>query len=86
MLSDPQLSEEIKSYEASLRPFALRLVGRDGAELDDLVQEGRISVWTALAQDLPPSMDIAYKRMLAWVRHLKPQNPIPYEDIERADG
>lgn len=82
MLTDPQLSEAIKGYEAALLPLALRLVGRDGADLDDLIQEGRISVWQALKLDKVPSLDIAFKRMLMWVRTLRPQNPAPYQDME----
>jgi DNA-directed RNA polymerase specialized sigma24 family protein len=85
-LSDPALSEAIKGYETALLPFAQRLVGRDGAELDDLVQEGRISIWGALAKGVPPSMDTAFNRMRMWCRHLKPQNPVDYLEIERADG
>ena len=80
-LADPQLSEAIKGYEAALLPLALRLAGRDGAELDDLLQEGRISVWQALERGVVPSMYVASKRMLMWVRHLRPQSPAPYEDM-----
>lgn len=81
-LADPALSEAIKGYEAALLPLALRLAGRDGAEVDDLLQEGRISVWQALRQGLEPNLTIAFKRMLMWVRTLRPQNPAPYEEIE----
>ena len=87
MLSDPQLSETIKGYEAALVPLALRLVGRDGADLDDLIQEGRISIWQALKRGVTPSLDIAFKRMQMWVRHLRPQNPADYMDMEEwVDG
>ena len=82
MLADPQLSEAIKGYEAALLPLALRLRGRDGAEVDDLVQEGRLSIWHALANGKTPSLDIAFKRMQMWVRHLRPQNPAEYVDME----
>lgn len=79
---DPQLSEAIKGYEAALLPLALRLAGRDGAEVDDLMQEGYISVWQALKNEVEPSLTIAFKRMLMWVRTLRPQTPAPYEEIE----
>ena len=82
MLSDPQLSEAIKGYEVALLPLALRLAGRDGAEVDDLMQEGYISIWQALKNGRTPSLVIAYKRMIDWVRHLRPQNPAPYADME----
>lgn len=81
---DPQLSEAIKSYEAALLPMALRLAGRDGAEVDDLMQEGYISIWQALKNGVEPSLVVASKRMLMWVRTLRPQNPSPYEDMEHA--
>lgn len=86
MLTDPALSETIKGYEALLLPLALRLAGRDGAEVEDLIQEGRISVWQALKNGAEPSMYIASRRMLMWVRTLRPQNPAPYEEIEAWDG
>jgi DNA-directed RNA polymerase specialized sigma24 family protein len=81
-VKDPQLSEAIKGYEMSLMSLALRLAGRDGAEVDDLLQEGRISIWQAIKNGAEPSLAIAFKRMLAWVRTLRPQNPAPYEEIE----
>lgn len=81
-LTDPALSEAIKGYEAALLPLALRLAGRDGAEVDDLMQEGRISIWQALKQGIEPSLAVAFKRMLMWIRTLRPQNPAPYEEIE----
>ncbi len=81
MLTDPALSTEIAEYEGELLRLALRLRGRDGADLDDLLQEGRISVWAALVNDKPVSLTVAFKRMLLWVRHLRPQNPAPYSDM-----
>jgi hypothetical protein len=88
---DPQLSEAIKGYEAALLPLALRLAGRNGAEVDDLIQEGRISLWGPLAEGTTPSLDICFFRMKMWCRHLIPQNPGPYEEMdllvgERFDG
>jgi DNA-directed RNA polymerase specialized sigma24 family protein len=80
-LSDPALSEAIKGYEMSLMSLALRLVGREGAEVDDLMQEGRIVVWQALVRGLVPSMVLAYKRMISWVKYLRTQNPAPYEEM-----
>lgn len=86
MLSDPKLSEMIATLEVALVPLARRLVGRNGAELDDLIQEGRISIWQALSRNVTPSSDVSYKRMLQWCRHLQPQNPAPYEDMSWADA
>jgi hypothetical protein len=88
VLADPQLSEAIKSYEVALLPLALRLRGgRVGAEVDDLMQEGRMSIWHAIKNGKTPSLDIAFKRMQMWVRHLAPQNPADYVDMEEwVDG
>jgi hypothetical protein len=80
-LTDPQLSEVIRGYEKQLLPLALRLRGRDGADLDDLLQEGRISIWAAVRRDRVPSLDVAFKRMQNWVRHIQLQNPAAYEDM-----
>lgn len=85
-LTDPHLSKLIKSYEPMMHPLARRLSGRDGAEYDDLMQEGRVAVWQAIENGKTPSTDIAYKRMLNWLRHLRPQNPSPYDEILVLDG
>lgn len=79
--TDPQLSEVIRGYEAALLPLALRLRGRDGADLDDLLQEGRISIWAAVRRGRVPNLDVAFHRMQDWVRHIRLQNPAPYEDM-----
>lgn len=80
-LTDPQLSEAIRGYEKQLLPLALRLRGRDGADLDDLMQEGYISIWAALRRGRVPNLDVAFKRMQNWVRHIQLQNPAAYEDM-----
>lgn len=84
-MTDPQLSEVIKGYEAALLPLALRLAGRDGAEVDDLMQEGFISIWSALENGVTPSMGIAFKRMLAWIRYIRPHTPCAYTDMLELD-
>lgn len=80
-ITDPLLSAQIKSYEPMLHPLARRLSGRDGAEEDDLMQEGFIAVWQCIAAGKTPSKDICYKRMLNWLRHIRPQLPAPYDEI-----
>lgn len=85
MLTDPALSLEIAEYEPELLRLALRLRGRDGAEVDDLVQEGRISIWAAISKGTTPSLAIAFRRMLMWVRTLRPQSPAPYHDLLEYD-
>lgn len=91
MLTDPELSDAIKGYEKALHPLAKRLEGRNGADYQDLIQEGRISLWGPLATGTVPSLEICFSRMKMWVRHLVPQNPGPYEEMdlvigERFDG
>lgn len=85
MLTDPALSDAIRGYEAALLPFALRLAGRNGAEVDDLMQEGRLSLWGPLREGRLPSLEVCSLRMKQWVRHLQPQNPCPYQELEWAD-
>ena len=85
MLADPELSDAIKSYAKALHPLAKRLEGRNGADYQDLIQEGYISLWGPLAEGFTPSLDICLLRMKMWVRHLASQNPGPYEEIAR-DG
>ncbi len=80
-LSDPMLSDQIKAYEKDLHPLALRLVGRDGAEYDDLMQEGYIAIWQCLIKGIVPSMTVVFGRMLNWIRHIRLQNPAAYYEI-----
>lgn len=72
-------SAQIAAYEDACTAIARRLVGRNGAELDDLVQEGRIFVWQSLERGVKPSADMIRNRMVDYVRWLGRQTPIPYE-------
>lgn len=56
-------------------------MGRNGAEEDDLVQEGRIHIWLSLSRGIHPSAEMIENRMKDWVRLLDPQNPVPYETL-----
>ena len=80
-LLEPQLSSAIEAQDAMLHPLAMRLQGRDGADYDDLMQEGRISVWRDIAAGREPQEYFAWQRMLSWLRHIKIQNPRPYADM-----
>ena len=60
-------------------------MGWNGAELDDLVQEGLISVWWALQRDRTPSQRIIEFQMRKWVRTLGGQMPADYVDIVSLD-
>ena len=53
-----------------LESVARGFVGRNGAELDDLVQEGRLSIWQAVGRGVTPSRDIVIARMQDWVRYV----------------
>ena len=72
-------SEQVASYEAACRALARRYVGRNGADLDDLVQEGRILVWQSLQRGVHPAADMIENRMRSYVRWLGRQYPVPYE-------
>jgi DNA-directed RNA polymerase specialized sigma24 family protein len=86
-LLDPQLSSAIEAQEAMLHPLAMRLRGRDGADYDDLMQEGRMSVWQDLLAGREPQEYFAWQRMLKWIRHIKIQNPKPYAELfQLTDG
>ena len=74
-------SEQVAAYEAACSALARKYVGRNGAEHDDLVQEGRIFVWQSLERGIPPSAEMIENRMRDYVRWLGRQTPIPYEAL-----
>lgn len=64
------MDEQVRGYLGLCEQAARKLVGRNGAEFDDLVQEGLISAWWALKHDIVPSASIVELRMLQYVRWL----------------
>lgn len=62
---------ELAAYQPLVKNLARKYVGRQGAEWDDLVQEGMISVWEALRRDNIPSAEVVQYAMLQWVRFLR---------------
>jgi hypothetical protein len=54
------------------------------AELDDLIQEGWITCWNALAKGVQPSDQIIEGRMQNWVRFLLRHDGASYEQIMEA--
>jgi DNA-directed RNA polymerase specialized sigma24 family protein len=77
-------SAEVADYEPWLTRVSRPYVGRHGAELDDLVQEGRIATWQALSKGIRPSPDVVRFRMSGWVRLLARQRrheTAPYESL-----
>lgn len=49
-------------------------MGRFGAELDDLVQEGAEFVWQSLEKGIPPKEEHIQNRMRNWVRKMEYQS------------
>lgn len=64
---------EIGAYAGLVKSLAEKLVGRNGAELGDLMQEGRIFVWQSLARGIQPVPGLIEARMQSWVRLLGTQ-------------
>lgn len=75
------LNEGVAAYSDAVTSWARRYVGRNGAELDDLVQEGLICVWQTLEKGVTPSREVIEGRMKNWVRFLGRQVPANYEDM-----
>ena len=71
----------VESIDSAIRTYwypevkriAKRYVGRHGAELDDLVQEGIIFVWQSLQRGIIPKEDLIRARMRNWCRTLEYQ-------------
>lgn len=61
--------------------LARRYEGRNGAEVDDLVQEGLINVWLCLDKGKTPSKEIIAGRMKNYVDWLGRQQPTDYEKM-----
>lgn len=51
-----------------------------GAEYDDLVQEGLISVWQSLQRGVNPAL-VVENRMRDYLRYLGRQTPVSYEEL-----
>jgi DNA-directed RNA polymerase specialized sigma24 family protein len=75
------MDEQVRAYRGLCEQLARMFVGRNGAELDDLVQEGLIDVWRALEREVTPSARIVQLRMLKYVQWLGRQHPVDYEDM-----
>lgn len=68
------MNGQVAAYRGLVESLAHKFVGREGAEFDDLVQEGLINVWQTLERGVTPAADIIEKRMLSWVEYLAGQN------------
>lgn len=66
-------SADVAAYEGWIEHLARPYIGRQDAELDDLMQEGRIAVWQTLQKGIRPSAGVVQGRMSNWVRLLARQ-------------
>lgn len=75
------MNTAVGAYKSTVENLAQQFVGRNGAEFDDLVQEGLINVWQSLMRKVTPSADIIEDRMKNYVRWLGRRLPTPYEAL-----
>lgn len=68
----------VASIAARLAPMGRRLSIL--AEEDDLIQEGLIYVWRALAHGVTPSADIIEKGMRSYIRKASSKKSEPLQD------
>ena len=71
----------IAHWIPDIERIAWKFYGRNGAELDDLIQEGMISVWKNLEDGNSPSKTAIKNRMVDWTRYCKKQNNKTYEEL-----
>ena len=64
----------IECWLPDITRIAWKFTGRNGAELDDLIQEGMISVWKSLEAGRNPSKTAIKNRMIDWTRFLNQRN------------
>jgi DNA-directed RNA polymerase specialized sigma24 family protein len=63
-------SEDVAAYRGMVAQIARRYIGAQGAEFDDLEQEGLISVWRVLSQgNYRPSAKVIHNACIDWVRY-----------------
>jgi DNA-directed RNA polymerase specialized sigma subunit len=75
------VDHKIESWLPDITRIAMKFRGRAGAELDDLVQEGMISVWKALDSGACPSKTAIKNRMIDWCRYLDKNHTNSYEVV-----
>jgi hypothetical protein len=79
------MNAAVAAYKVTVEDLARQFVGRNTAEIDDLVQEGLIHCWQSLERGVAPSADMIENRMRDYVKYLGflqgkgSKNPIPYE-------
>ena len=72
------INDRVADYSGLVESLAHKFVGRNGAEFDDLVQEGLINVWQTLERGITPAASVIEDRMKNWVRYLGRTSPVDY--------
>jgi DNA-directed RNA polymerase specialized sigma24 family protein len=86
------MNDRVAEYRDAVEAIALRVSRgavaiRNGAEYDDLAQEGLIAVWQTLERGLTPAAHMIENRMIDYVRFLGTQigasrdGSVPYEAL-----
>jgi DNA-directed RNA polymerase specialized sigma subunit len=75
------INDQVAEYRGLVESLARKFVGRNGAEHDDLVQEGLIHVWQALTRSITPAAAQIENRMKKYVRWLGRHSSVPYEEM-----
>lgn len=73
-------SEQVAAYDDLIVSLARLHNGRASAELDDLIQEGRIAVFLSLRRGIFPSKELIENRMRDYVRFLHRLNRLEAAD------
>jgi hypothetical protein len=74
-------SEDVARYEGMVQSLAKRFDGAQGAEFDDLAQEGRIAVLKSLRRGIPPSSEFVKFGMIDWIRLCARRGVGGYEEL-----
>ena len=73
-------SDQVAAYDTLIETLARLNRGRAGAELDDLIQEGRIAVFMSLKRGIHPSREMILNRQRDYVRYLHRLNRLESAD------
>lgn len=76
-MAQPVTDDQVREYLSAVQALARQMSQVPGAEYDDYVQEGLISVWVALRNGKQPAAHIMKGRMINWRRHV--EHSVPYD-------
>lgn len=68
-MNDRDINGQVREHAGLVESLADRFSRRDRNEKDDLIQEGLIATWEALAGGKPVTEDIIVKRMRKWLKY-----------------